>query len=767
MEFIYVINVCPDSSVRSFKIGSTKFPLNRLRAYKTSYFSKDNTVLEYKQIYKIIDACCYEVDENLKKDSTRGFMRFCESPVFSNVGTEIYDIFSCDLLEMWFIKNGLKYEPFDMARYTTEEDSYEFGQEEARKTLRRQKEEHQASRITLRGYQVEIYTRMVKHLKTNMACVAEIFCGGGKTVLYQKYIQDYASQYSYCVIVVPTLNLIGDMVARWALLLRQLGMKSLQIGSHGDGTTDTEQITQFLRKNQRGFIFSTYASVGRFIEAMDGASNILMIFDECHKCCAFKKHESVLYKLYTAANGWQCIKNIIFATATPKYYLGSESMGMNHTEYFGEFICNIPMARLIRENFLCPYKIIVRRESTDLGGDVNYYNASINILKRYLYDGNYLSKILIYTSKIATIDILYNKICSDEFFQNDVKVFKAYSGMKEGIDTVKRDFIESKETAIMINCRLFTEGINIPELDAVVFCDPKNSPADIIQCFGRALRYNPADPNKIAKIFIPIVDSSDAKFGNLLSVIDAISAHDPKLRDEVAEHFAGNKRTGSRSGSIIDINITEEDYKILDAKVEAVKITTMNDAIMYVLRDHVPRTYSKIWQEISDRELYTSIGKTPWASCGAACGNLYKQGKLSRENSDGIYRYFIIAVTRRMTTKEFIQTLRENLIETESEYRVFYEDNYCDEYPINPCEKYKGFSWKHLAKISKFYTLDECIARVRQLEPVFVYEHRGLTDLEKNKLLHILDNKIPKDMHAHYEKKLNLINDNIFKPLRR
>ena len=52
---------------------------------------------------------------------------------------------------------------------------------------------------------------------------------------------------------------------------------------------------------------------------------------------------------------------------------------------------------------------------------------------------------------------------------------------------VLNDF-KKADRAIVSNSRCLTEGVDVPAIDLVYFCDPKNSKVDIVQAVGRALR---------------------------------------------------------------------------------------------------------------------------------------------------------------------------------------------------------------------------------------------------------------------------------------
>jgi predicted helicase len=68
--------------------------------------------------------------------------------------------------------------------------------------------------------------------------------------------------------------------------------------------------------------------------------------------------------------------------------------------------------------------------------------------------------------------------------------------------------------AIITSCRALNEGIDIPIVDSVCFCDERTSVSDIIQCVGRSLRK--CDGKGISKVLVPIIlDDSNVKGKNL------------------------------------------------------------------------------------------------------------------------------------------------------------------------------------------------------------------------------------------------------------
>ena len=99
------------------------------------------------------------------------------------------------------------------------------------------------------------------------------------------------------------------------------------------------------------------------------------------------------------------------------------------------------------------------------------------------------------------------------------------------------------ECRMVCNAKLFTEGVDVPELDSVVFLDPRKSHIDIVQAVGRVMRKSRG--KRFGYIIVPIalpegesmVDALDANrdgFKVVGDVLRALQSHDERLADNVA-----------------------------------------------------------------------------------------------------------------------------------------------------------------------------------------------------------------------------------------
>jgi len=130
--------------------------------------------------------------------------------------------------------------------------------------------------------------------------------------------------------------------------------------------------------------------------------------------------------------------------------------------------------------------------------------------------------------------------------------------------SIRMKSFENSSKSIITNARCLTEGVDVPSIDVVYFCDPKNSKIDIVQAAGRALRRADHKGKKFGYIVVPIfhrekekieqmIDSS--QFKKLIGVVRARYAHDERLVDEIREISIGK---GERSvySEHISINIS-------------------------------------------------------------------------------------------------------------------------------------------------------------------------------------------------------------------
>ncbi|MFJ4467352.1 Helicase associated domain protein [Streptomyces sp. NPDC089424] len=98
------------------------------------------------------------------------------------------------------------------------------------------------------------------------------------------------------------------------------------------------------------------------------------------------------------------------------------------------------------------------------------------------------------------------------------------------------------QRAVLSNCRVLGEGVDIRAVDSVALPDPKGAPHDIVQAIGRALRQKPGQ-GKLASLIVPVFLQPGEKpedmftsgsYRPLVKVLEGLRAHDEEAVELLA-----------------------------------------------------------------------------------------------------------------------------------------------------------------------------------------------------------------------------------------
>lgn len=132
----------------------------------------------------------------------------------------------------------------------------------------------------------------------------------------------------------------------------------------------------------------------------------------------------------------------------------------------------------------------------------------------------------------------------------------------ECLNWLKED-IESENPVcrILTNARCLTEGVDVPNLDAVLFLNPRNSMVDVIQAVGRVMRK--AEGKKYGYIILPIaipegVSTAEALSDNkrykvVWQVLQALRAHDERMDAAINQIQLNDKNPESIVVEMVDL----------------------------------------------------------------------------------------------------------------------------------------------------------------------------------------------------------------------
>ncbi|MDD9857086.1 MAG: DEAD/DEAH box helicase family protein, partial [Gammaproteobacteria bacterium] len=94
---------------------------------------------------------------------------------------------------------------------------------------------------------------------------------------------------------------------------------------------------------------------------------------------------------------------------------------------------------------------------------------------------------------------------------------------------------------LITNAQLFTEGVDVPALNAIAFLDPRKSKIDTVQAVGRVMRKDRDNPDKVhGYIIVPVIvppgsnlldtlKTDKARFQSLGNVMRALRSHDERF----------------------------------------------------------------------------------------------------------------------------------------------------------------------------------------------------------------------------------------------
>ena len=120
-------------------------------------------------------------------------------------------------------------------------------------------------------------------------------------------------------------------------------------------------------------------------------------------------------------------------------------------------------------------------------------------------------------------------------------------------DAPKRD-----QARMICNVKVFSEGVDVPALEAVSFLDPKQSHIDIVQAVGRVMRKAPGKARGyvVVPVYVPEGEGDIAKlleqrtddYRHIGSVLRALQSHDERLAESPATFIDVQMPDGGNGG---------------------------------------------------------------------------------------------------------------------------------------------------------------------------------------------------------------------------
>ncbi len=383
-------------------------------------------------------------------------------------------------------------------------------------------------------------------------------------------------------------------------------------------TTDPGEIARALAGNgATRVVFCTYHSLGRVSEAqaLHGAPAFdLAIADEAHRTTGVifdgrgaGDGRKVDFQEFHDDARLQSRKRL-YMTATPRLYTerskgklakqGIDVVDMGDYAVYGPELHRLPFAKAVEHKMLSDYRVIVlgvsagsvtqglrrRLEGIDppaQSKQVPTTNDMTRVLGMSLaVNGVTEGKALEQPGKLPRTMAFANSIARSKWYtealmesevlrattrrMRDGRAMKVVARHLDASASALRRNQELRELAhagtdgecrVVCNVKLFTEGVDVPSLDAVAFLDPRDSQVDVVQAVGRVMRR--AEGKRFGYIIIPVViepgrdvaaalERGTEGYRTVGRVLRALQAHDGRLAESPANFIKVYEQSGSR-----------------------------------------------------------------------------------------------------------------------------------------------------------------------------------------------------------------------------
>ncbi|MET7458554.1 Helicase associated domain protein [Streptomyces sp. NPDC005574] len=451
--------------------------------------------------------------------------------------------------------------------------------------------------VKLRDHQIEAVAAIVRGLDVPPGGIpwnglrgqVHAACGTGKTIMAAASARRLVPR-GRVLVLVPTLDLLAQTVRVWheaghkgpAVAVCSLQddpeLWSLKVRS----TTNPIQLALWHGQGPVT-IYATYASLGVLAEAFEGAYGQkldpvdLAVVDEAHRTSGSMGkawadvHDQTVVPAYRR----------LYLTATPRIWeerLNREvaegvrdplprelAASMDDEKVFGPVLYKLSLASAVSRGLLARYQIIVLELQDPVLTPERLYGE-----ERYTEEvrGQRLGALqaaLLHTMArhdLSTCITFHHRTMEAQAYAEGLErvAAKLHADQPErypaqlwadwlcGEHAAQRrrgvlgSFGSTARRAVLSNCRVLGEGVDIRAVDSVALLDPKGAPHDIVQAIGRALRQKPGE-GKLASLIVPVFLQPGEKpedmftsgsYRPLVKVLEGLRAHDEEAIELLA-----------------------------------------------------------------------------------------------------------------------------------------------------------------------------------------------------------------------------------------
>ena len=469
-------------------------------------------------------------------------------------------------------------------------------------------------------------------------------------------------------------------------------------------TTDPEAIAAALEGDgPTRVVFCTYQSLRKVTDAQalhDGEEFDLAIADEAHRTTgalverrADREREVDFQEFHDAAR--LRARKRLYMTATPRIYTersksklasrGVEVVDMGDFDVYGPELHRLPFAKAVAHRMLSDYRVIVlgvgrasvtpglRRRLEELDGqgdpkrapDVNDMTRvlGISLALNGVTEGTALEqpaklpRTMAFANSIRRSQWYAEALMEPQVLASTTRRIKgegrAMKVVAKHLDASASALVRNRELRalaeagragecrVLCNVKLFTEGVDVPQLDAVAFLDPRESQVDVVQAVGRVMRKAPG--KRFGYIIIPVIvepgsdvvaalERGTEGYRTVGRVLRALQAHDSRLAESPAMFIRVYEQTqtkppGESGGGSVeptvggqiqqDLDLKEAEQGIYAHVAAASGLGKPGQMVADEIADAVSRASAVLQEEELEGPLAEALGLVPEEDGGA------------------------------------------------------------------------------------------------------------------------------------------------------
>ncbi|MFI6376572.1 Helicase associated domain protein [Streptomyces sp. NPDC050546] len=451
--------------------------------------------------------------------------------------------------------------------------------------------------VKLRDHQVEAVSAIVRGFDippggipwNGLRGQVHAACGAGKTIIAAASAMRLVPK-GRTLVLVPTLDLLAQTVKAWhevghtgpAVAVCSLQDDPELWNLKVRATTNPVQLALWHGQGPVT-IYGTYASLGVLAEAFEGAYGQkldpvdLAVVDEAHRSSGSmgkawaEIHDQAVIPAYRR----------LYLTATPRIWeerLNREvaegardplpremAASMDDEEVFGPVLYKLSLASAVSRGLLARYQIIVlelqdpvvtperlmgedRRGEEVRGQRLGALQAALlhtmaqHRLQTCITFHHRTMEAQAYAEGLQRVAAKLHANQPEAYPKRIWANWLCGEHAPERRREVLGSFGATAQRAVLSNCRVLGEGVDIRAVDSVALLDPKGAPHDIVQAIGRALRQKPGQ-GKLASLIVPVFLQPDEKpedmftsgsYRPLVKVLAGLRAHDEEAIELLA-----------------------------------------------------------------------------------------------------------------------------------------------------------------------------------------------------------------------------------------